>query len=100
MAFYTNAYLAKRRKKWIDSLTVFQYQEDGVWKTANINSKTIEGTDLIILASAPSTGKSGKITAVRVYDRDGVLAGNAAVNIEHTSIQNTLLKFVLPIKEV
>lgn len=100
MAFYTDEYLAKRRKKWIDSLTVFQYCENGAWKTAHINSKTVEGTDLIILANAPSTGSSGRITAVRVYDNDGILAGKADVNIEHTSIQNTLLKFVLPIKEV
>ena len=92
MAFYTEEYLAKRRKKWIDSLTLFQYEEDGVWKTAQVNSKTVEGTDLIVLANAPSTGSSGKITAVRVYDSDGVL--------EHTNVQNTLLKFVLPIKEV
>ena len=100
MAFYTEEYLAKGRQKWIDSLTLFQYQEDGTWKTAHINSKTVKGTDLIVLANAPSTGSSGKITAVRVYDSDGVLAGSATVNIEHTSVQNTLLKFVLPIKEV
>lgn len=100
MAFYTSEYLAKMRKKWIDSLTVFQYLEDGVWKTASINSKKVDGTDLIIMASAPSTGSSGSITAVRVYDKDGLLAGNASIKIEHSSIQNTLLKFVLPIKEV
>lgn len=100
MPFYTDEYLAKRRKKWIDSLTVFQYQENGTWKTASINSKKVEGTDLIIMASAPSTGSSGTITAVRVYDSDGVLAGRASIKVEHTSIQNTLLKFVLPIKEV
>lgn len=100
MPFYTDQYLAKRRKKWIDSLTKVQYQENGTWRDASINSKTVTGTDLVIMASAPSTGSSGTISAVRIYDNDGVLAGSATVNIEHTSIQNTLLKFVLPIKEV
>lgn len=100
MPFYTDEYLTKRRKKWIDSLTKVQYQENGVWRDASINSKTVTGTDLVIMASAPSTGSSGTISAVRIYDNDGVLAGTTAVNIEHTSIQNTLLKFVLPIKEV
>lgn len=98
--FYTAEYLAKRRKKWIDSLVRVQYQENGVWKTAAINSKTVTGTDLVIMANAPSSGTGGKITAVRIYDNDGVLAGSTTVNIEHTSVQNTLLKFVLPIKEV
>lgn len=100
MAFYTDAFLNKRRKKWIDSLTTFQYQEGGVWKTAQINSKTVEGTNLIIMALAPSTGSSGTVTALRVYDWDGLLVGSATVSIGHTGVQNTLLKFVLPIKEV
>ena len=100
MSFYTLAYLEKRRKKWLDSLVLFQYLENGIWKTATINSKEVDGTDLVIKASAPSTGSPGNITAVRVYDKDGLLAGSATTDIEHTSTQNTLLKFVLPIKEV
>ena len=84
MAFYTEEYLAKRRKKWIDSLTLFPKRRPQSRR----------------LPPLPRHGSSGKITAVRVYDSDGVLAGSATVNIEHTSVQNTLLKFVLPIKEV
>lgn len=100
MSFYTTEYLAIERKKWLDTLDTVQYCENGSWKSATINSKTVSGTDLVILAYCPSSGKAGKITGARVYDHNGILAGSETFSLSRAATQNVLLRIVLPIKEV
>lgn len=100
MSFYTNEFLNIERQKWLNNLTLFQYKENGSWKTATINSKEVQGTDLVVLAYAPSNGSSGTITEVRVYDANGVLAGSESISISRLATQNVLLRIKLPIKEV
>lgn len=100
MSFYSPEYLEEKREDWINSIRSAEYLENGVWKEAIINSKTVDGENLIILANAASTGSSGTLTQTRLISVDGKLVGSQEVKISRSGIQSVLLKFVLPIREV
>ena len=42
MAFWTQEFMANRRKQWLDSLVKFEYQADGSWHEATIPKKSME----------------------------------------------------------
>ena len=76
MAFWTQEFMAKRRENWLNSLVKFEYQADGSWHEATINSKKINGTQLELVVSLPRTSAGTQtITAIRVIDVSGKQCG-------------------------
>lgn len=49
--------------------------------------------------NAPSSGQKDTITAVRVYDRNGELAGSQTVSLTRDSVNAGLLRFTFPLVE-
>lgn len=84
----------------MNSLGKFQTYENGVWTDAVVNSMSVVGSDIIAYVYVANKGKGGTITKVRVFDTADSLAAEWNVSVERSSIQNVLLKIVLPIEEV
>ena len=80
MAFWTQEFMAKRRENWLNSLVKFEYQADGSWHEATINSKKI-------------------ITAIRVIDVSGKQCGYSTTSVKRAVNQGVLAKFEFPIYE-
>lgn len=99
MAFYDETYLAERRKEWIDRIKTVKYCENGVWKTATINSKAINGTEMVIMAVAHSTGSNAQVTQLNVFDAKEKLVGSEVTNIQRLGTQNLLFKITLTMEE-
>lgn len=100
MAFFTENFLNARRGELLRSVCRFQYQLNGsTWKEGTINSKVIEGTDVVVYVNAPSSGAADTITGVRVYDNNDALAGQQTVSLKRTSLNTALLRFTFPLIE-
>ena len=101
MAFFTDNFLHNRRTELLRSVDRFQYQlNKKTWYDGKINSKRIIGTDVVVFVNAPSSGMDDTITAVRVYDNYGALAGQQEVSLKRTSMNTALLRFTFPLVEV
>lgn len=100
MAFWTQEFMAKRRENWLNSLVKFEYQADGSWHEATINSKKINGTQLELVVSLPRTSAGTQtITAIRVIDVSGKQCGYSTTSVKRAVNQGVLAKFELPIYE-
>lgn len=98
--FFTDDFLNERRKEFLRALVKFQYQiNNGSWYIGRINSKQISGTDIIFFVDAPCSGTSDTITAVRVYDTRGELAGSQSTSVARTYQNGALFRFVFPLIE-
>lgn len=53
----------------------------------------------MVYVNAPSSGQKDTITAVRVYDRNGELAGSQTVSLTRDSVNAGLLRFTFPLVE-
>ena len=100
MSNYSSDFLNKRRIEWMNSIGKFMVYENGAWTEAVVNSKKVEGSDIIAMVYVENKGRSGTISKVRAYDINGTLAAEWNVSVQRSSIQNVLLKIVLPIEEV
>lgn len=100
MAFFTDTFLKARREELLRAVSRFQYQLNGsIWKDGEINSKQVVGNAVVVYVSAPSSGQKDTITAVRVYDRNGELAGSQTVSLTRDSVNAGLLRFTFPLVE-
>lgn len=100
MAFFTDTFLNNRREELLRSVERFQYQLNGkTWYDGSINSKEIDGTDVVVFVNVPSFGSADTITAVRVYDINGALAGQQTISLQRTSLNTALLRFTFPLIE-
>jgi hypothetical protein len=100
MAFFTENFLNNRREEFLRSVVKFQYQtNNSEWNDGTINSKEIVGTDIIAFVNAPSSGVADTITGVRVYDKNGKLAGEQSISLEREDGNPALLRFTFPIVE-
>ncbi len=100
MAFWKQDFLNKRRKQWMDAIHKFQYQVNGNWYDAIINSKKISGNMVVFVVSLPTTPKSSHtITGLRLWDVTGVICAEQAVTVKRTASQGVLAKFEFPIYE-
>lgn len=101
MAFFTNKFLDDRRKELLRSVDRFQYQIDGRnWYDGIVNSKQIVGTDVVVFMKVPNHGKADTITGVRIYDKNGTLAGQQTISVRRTELNSALLRITLPLIEV
>lgn len=100
MPFFTESFLNARRAELLRSVCRFQYQLDGGgWKDGTINSKEIKGSDVVVMVNVPGSGRADTITGVRVYDNNGALAGEQALQVKRSSLNTALLRFTFPLIE-
>ena len=101
MGFFSNDFLADRRKQWMDSIVKFQYQVSGTWYDAVINKREISGTKVMFTVHIPNDFASAhKITKLQIIDTKGTVAGSQEISLERTATQGVLATFELPIQEV
>lgn len=88
MAFWKTDFLAKRRQQWMDAIHKFQYQVNGTWYDAKINSKKITGNMIVFIVSLPTTPKTAHtITGLRLWDITGVVCAEQVVTVKRTASQ-------------
>lgn len=100
MSAYKAEFLAKKREEWKNDIAKWQWYENGVWHNAVVNSIRVNGEEIEALVYCANEGRSGTISSVRAYDKRGDIALSWNTSITRSSIQNILLRVVLPIKEV
>ena len=100
MAFFTESFLNARRQELLQAVDSFKYQlNNTTWYQGTINSKEISGTDVVVFAAVPSSGASDVVTAVRIYDQYGNLAGSQNIHLERTSPNVAVTRFTFPLVE-
>lgn len=98
--FWTETFLAKRRSEWLKSIVKFQYHSNGTWKDAVITEKTVDGNALKIKTTMADDGITETISAVRILDRDGDVAGQMGERIVKKATQGLLTLWEFPLYEV
>lgn len=98
--FWKEDFLAKRRAEWLATLNKFQFNIDGEWIDATIEEKKVEGNSLKILTAVNDSGKGANITAIRLLDTSGNIAGELAENINKQAIMGMLISWEFPIYEI
>ena len=100
MAFWKKDFLDKRRRQWMEAIHKFQYQVDGAWYDAKVNSKKITGNTIVFIVSLPTVPKTAHtIIGIRLYEVTGVICAEQAVTVKRTASQGVLAKFEFPIYE-
>lgn len=101
MGFFSTEFMTDRRTQWMYSIVKFQYQVSGVWRDAVINSKTLSGNSVKFAVHIPNELVTAHtITALRIIDMKGHVAGSQQVSVERTPTQGVLSTFEFPIQEV
>ena len=98
--FWKENFLAKRRAEWLKNIAKFQYLTNGVWKDAVISEKSVAGNVIKFTTTISDDGTASKITAVRILDRDGDVAGEMSENIEKKATQGLLTLWEFPLYEI
>jgi hypothetical protein len=97
---YQNDFLNERRKQWLRAISKVQLQAGGTWYTADIQTKEIQGTSVVIIAVCSALDNvATTITASRLVDTRNVVALQQSENIAKVSGQGVMIKFTLPIVE-
>jgi hypothetical protein len=101
VAFWTDNFLNKRRNDWIRSIAKVQYRIGGTWYDGVINSKTISGNAITVIADmAGVPAGSQTISEIRLIDEGGQVAGSKLDSITKAGSQGVLVKFEFPLTEV
>lgn len=100
MAFYTENFLLKRRRWWMNNIHQVQAFVGSAWYTGEIQKKALEDDKIVIHVVFPElTGMSCTITSIRVIDIDGETAVQKSESITKAAGQGVLIKLELPIIE-
>ncbi len=97
--FWKESFLEKMRKEWLRRIAKIQYCTDGKWYDAVITEKNIAGNTLRV-KSITSDNEAMTITAVRIIDISGDIAGECTENITKSASQGILTLWEFPIYEV
>ena len=97
--FWKESFLNKMRQKWADEISVFQYKSNGIWKSANINGKTIEGNTIRLLVQVMET-ESFTITGMRIVDSAGIVIGETSENIVKPAGNQMISEWVFQVYEI
>ena len=98
--FWKEVFLAKRRAEWLKHIAKIQYLTNGVWKDAIIVDKSVDGNVIKFTTTMSDDGTAAKITAVRILDKDGDVAGEMSENIEKKATQGVLTLWEFPLYEI
>ncbi len=99
MAFWTDTFMDKMRKEWLRRIYKIQYQAGDTWRDAQITDKHIEG-DTMYVTTATTDSENLTITAIRVVDTSGDVAGLTSENIVKNSNQGVITLWEFPLYEV
>lgn len=99
MAFWTSAFLAKRRAEWLRRINKIQYYAGGSWRDALITSKTIDG-DTLKIVTQTTDNLALTITSVRLLDTDGEVAGQMSESITKLATRGVITLWEFPLYEV
>ena len=100
MSAYAASFLATKREEWKNSLGKWQWYENNAWHDAVINNIRVDGENIVAFIYCTNQNSSGTISQVRAFDTKGNVALSWNTSISRSSLQNVLLRVVLPIKEV
>lgn len=100
MKFYTENFLEKRRRWWMNNIAKVEVLVGSTWYTGAIQKKALEGETIVIHAVFTELAASVcTITSLRVIDVDGEVAALMTENITKASGQGVLIKIELPITD-
>jgi hypothetical protein len=99
VGFWSEAYLNKRRKAWLDSIAKAQYYANGTWYDGQITEKIVNGDSLYIKFTTTDSAAL-TITQIRLLDTSLEVAGSQSENIVKSATQGVLLQLTVPIKEL
>lgn len=97
--FWNESFMNKMRSEWLRRINKVQYYADGNWYDAVITDKSISGNTLKI-TSVTNDNLEINITAVRIIDSSGDVAGQLTENITKTATQGVITLWEFPIYEV
>ena len=96
MGFWQSNFLSKRRQEWMRDISAVQYQAGGVWYDGHITEKTLVD-DSLKINWVTTDNLALTITAIRLLDRDGNVAGYATDSIAKSATQGMLYCIVVKI---
>ena len=99
MAFWTTAFMNKMRNEWLRRIYKIQYQAGGVWRDAQITDKHISG-DTMYVTTATTDSENLTITAIRLLDTGGEVAGQTSESIVKNSNQGVITLWEFPLYEI
>lgn len=100
MAFWTTEFLDKMRKEWMRRIVKIQYRgNNGVWYDASITEKKVVGNKVQITCTTTDSVQM-TITAVRILDTVGDIAGQQSESITKSATQGIITVWEFPIYEV
>lgn len=99
MAFWTEQFMNKRRREWLNEIAKIQYQAGGRWYDATITEKYIKG-DTLYVTSATTDNATLTITSVRILDASGDVAGQTSESIAKLSTQGVFTVWEFPLYEI
>lgn len=97
--FWKETFFEKMRKEWLRQIAKIQYYSGGNWYDAVITEKSISGNTLRV-KSTTNDNEAMTITAVRIIDLSGDVAGECTANITKSAEQGILTLWEFPIYEV
>ena len=98
-AFWKEAFMDKIRNYWLRHVVKIQDYASGTWYDAMITSKEIEGNTLKVVCQTQDSATL-TITAVRIIDSDGEVAGQSSENIVKNSTQGVISLWEFPLYEI
>lgn len=93
---WTDTFLEKRRKDWLNKIGKAQYYANGSWRTGVITLKEVQGTNCVIrFATADESELT--ITQIRLLDTGGDVAFTESRTITKSASQGALIQISVPI---
>lgn len=89
MGFWQDSFLAKRREEWRRDISAVEYRAGSTWYKGKITDMSLSG-DTLKINWVTTDNQALTITAIRLLDRDGVVAGYATDSIVKSATQGML----------
>lgn len=99
MAFWTDNFMNQMRTEWLRRIDKIQYKAGSTWYDALITEKTIEGNNIKIMCQTQDN-LSLTITAARLLDTSGEVAGSTTESIVKNSTQGVITLWEFPLYEL
>ena len=99
MAFWTETFLVKIREEFARRIAQIQYCAAGVWHDATITEKKVIG-NVIRITSAITEDAAREITAWRLVDTGGVVAGQLSESLTKAASQGVVTEWEFPLYEI
>lgn len=98
--FWKEDFLAKRRAEWLRQISKIQFSVNGTWIDAAISDKKVEGNSMIITTVASNDVVGKRISAVRLLDLNGDIAGELTESILSNPMEGMMILWEFPLYEI